>query len=99
MKITEHGKEFVKTGEFAEALRGVMTTACRDGKSQEATEAWAFEFIMLILTDRLDDVNNPPTREETGAFLREHWDYMNGIFSDACQTLMCMDSSASGLVN
>jgi len=59
--------------------------AANDGKSKEETEAFALEFVMLVLTDRLDDVNNPPTREEIRAFLSEHWKYMDGICRNACR--------------
>jgi len=57
----------------------------------EYAQAFLMQFIILVLTERLDDPHNPPTLEEIGAFLDEHREYMNEVSRDAHQLLRRTD--------
>jgi hypothetical protein len=59
LEITERGREFVKTVEFAAGLLDVIVTGLKEKFDDEHLEAFAMEFIMLTLTDRLHDPDNP----------------------------------------
>jgi hypothetical protein len=83
LEITERGREFVKTVEFAAGLLDVIVTGLKEKFDDERLEAFAMEFIMLTLTERLADPDHPPTREEIHAFFKEHGKLMDDVLRTA----------------